>query len=231
MALVTAALWLFPLALALAACGGPAAPTPPAAARESTPGVAPKDKRPVIAAFGDSLTEGLGMDAGQTYPDHLQKALDRRGYAYRVVNLGVSGDTSTNGVARVEGVAALKPAFVILELGANDGLRGLPVSVTRANLEKIVVRLQKGGANVLLAGMTLPPNYGPAYIRPFEAMYRELAAQYRTPLIGFLLDGVAGNPRLMQRDGLHPNAAGYPRVAENVLRVLEPLLRVRQSRP
>lgn len=183
-----------------------------------------EDRRPVIAAFGDSLTEGFGVDPSRSYPSVLQNELDRRGIAYRVANLGGSGETSADGLARVGGVAALKPAIVVLEFGANDGLRGVPPPVTRANMEHIVTKLRGSGAVVILAGMTLPPNYGPDYIRGFEAVYKELASKYKLPLIPFFLEGVAGTDLYMQRDGLHPNAAGYARVAGTVLRALEPLL-------
>jgi len=182
------------------------------------------DSRPVIVAFGDSLTAGFGVDPGQSYPDFLQQELDSRGYGYRVVNQGVSGDTSTDGVARVSMATALKPAIVILELGANDGLRGLPVATTRSNLDRLIRALRNGGAAVVMAGITLPPNYGPDYIAAFENQYRDLAHQYRVPLIPFLLEGVAGTTEFMQRDGLHPNVEGNRRVAATVMKTLEPLL-------
>ena len=171
-------------------------------------------------AFGDSLTAGYGVDSGLSYPDFLQKEIDR----YRVVNAGISGDTTTDGLERIRTVTALQPAVAILEFGGNDGLRGLPVSTTRANLEQMILALQKTGAKIVLAGMTLPPNYGPEYIRSFEAVYKDLAKQYRLPLIPFLLLGVGGNPALMQRDGIHPTGAGNRIVAKNVMQVLEPLL-------
>ena len=161
---------------------------------------------------------------GQSYPDFLQKELDRRGLRYRVVNAGNSGDTSSDGLDRLEQVLAMKPAIVIVEFGANDGLRGLPVASTRSNLEQIIERLQKAGARIVLAGMTLPPNYGPDYIKTFERIYPELAAKYKAALIKFLLEGVAGDTRYMQRDGLHANVEGNRRVAQNVMRTLEPLL-------
>jgi acyl-CoA thioesterase I len=226
MALV-ALLYLVLLAAMLCGCGGEPPGYQPENARESAPTSPPVDGRPIIAAFGDSLTEGFGVDSSRSYPEVLQRELDRLGYRYRVVNLGLSGDTTTGGLARIDAVLALKPAFVILEFGANDGLRGLPVAQTKANLEKMIAALQKAGAKVILAGMTLPPNYGPEYIRRFEGVFRDLAAKYRTGLIPFLLEGVAGNGRLMQRDGLHPNAAGYPRVAANVFKALEPELKAR----
>jgi len=182
------------------------------------------DDRAVIAAFGDSLSAGFGADPGQSYPDFLQKDLDQRGARYRVINAGISGDTTTDGLERVQTVAALKPAIVILEFGGNDGLRGLPISTTRANLDQMILALRKAGAKIVLAGMTLPPNYGPDYIRSFESVYKELAKQYHLSLIPFLLRGVGGNPVLMQRDGLHPTAEGNRIVAENVMVALAPLL-------
>jgi len=175
-------------------------------------------------AFGDSLSAGFGADPGESYPDFLQKELDRRGTRYRVVNAGVSGDTTTDGLERVQTVTALHPAIVILEFGGNDGLRGLPVSTTRANLDQIILALQNARAKIVLAGMTLPPNYGQDYIRSFEAVYKDLAKQYRIPLIPFLLQGVGGHPDLMQRDGIHPTGEGNRIVAGNVMQSLVPLL-------
>ena len=195
-------------------------------ARRSDPAVpTPADTRPVIVAFGDSLSAGYGMETGLSYPDFLQKELDRAGYRFRVINAGISGDTTNGGLARVETVTALKPEIVILELGGNDGLRGLPLSTSRANLEEIIVQLRKSGARVLLAGITLPPNYGPDYIQEFVGIYKDLAAKYKLPLIPFLLEGVGGHAGLMQRDGIHPNAEGSRIVAGNVMQVLEPLLK------
>ncbi len=182
------------------------------------------DTRPVIVAFGDSLSAGFGVDTGQSFPDFVQQDLDKRGLRYRVMNAGISGDTSSDGLDRLDHVLALKPRIVILELGANDGLRGLPVATTRDNLEKIITGLQKAGVRVVLAGMTLPPNYGPDYIRAFSRIYPDLAKKYKLPLIPFLLEGVGGHADLMQRDGLHPNVAGNRKVAENVMRTLAPLL-------
>jgi acyl-CoA thioesterase-1 len=218
-----AVFWLVAIALALNGCGSRGAPSAPPEA-ETVKAPEQEDRRPVIAAFGDSLTEGFGVDPRHSYPAVLQRELDRRGVAYRVANLGVSGDTSTDGLARVAGVLALEPKVVVLEFGANDGLRGVPVERTKANLERIVQALQQAGATVVMAGMTLPPNYGPEYIRNFEQMYGDLARKYRLPLIPFLLAGAGGDARYMQRDGLHPNAAGYGIVARNVMQVLDKIL-------
>ena len=122
--------------------------------------------RPVIVAFGDSLTAGFGVEPGLSYPDYLQKEIDQRGLHWQVVNQGTSGDTTTDGLNRVGDVIAAKPAIVIVEFGGNDGLRGLPLATTRANLDRIISQLKSAGIRVVLAGMTLPPNYGPEYIRP-----------------------------------------------------------------
>ncbi len=194
-------------------------------AADAAPVTHAADGRPVIACFGDSLTAGFGVDPGKSYPDLVQAELDRRGYHYRVVNLGVSGETTQDGLVRVPQVLQEKPHIVILEFGANDGLRGQPVANSEKNLAEIIEALQKGGARVVLVGITLPPNYGPDYITKFNAIYSDLARRYKLTLIPFLLDRVATNNQLMQSDGLHPNAQGTVLVAENVLRVLEPLLK------
>lgn len=203
-------------------------PAPEASPAERKTPAATPDTRPVIVAFGDSLSAGFGADPGYSYPDFLQKALDQRGYRYRVANLGISGDTTTDGRERIATVTALRPAVVILEFGGNDGLRGVPVAATRENLDQMIVTLQNAGAKVVLAGMTLPPNYGPEYIQSFEAVYRDLAAKYRLPIIPFLLKGVGGRAGLMQRDGIHPTAEGNQIVAENVLQALAPVLKKNQ---
>jgi acyl-CoA thioesterase-1 len=211
----------------LSACGSSPKPTPEAVqgpASESAPPAQPApDDRPVIVAFGDSLTAGFGADPGKSYPDFLQQELDRRGYRYRVANAGISGETTTDALARLDTLSALKPAVVIVEFGGNDGLRGLPVATTRSNLDQIIVALEQSGTQVLLAGMTLPPNYGPDYIATFQRVYSDLAAKDKVALIPFLLEGVAGTSR-MQRDGLHPTAEGNRLVAGTVARYVVPLL-------
>ena len=179
----------------------------------------------MIVAFGDSLTAGFGAEPGNSFPDFLQKDLDQGSLAWRVVNLGVSGDTTTDGLNRLGEVLNAKPRIVIAEFGGNDGLRGLPLATTRANLEQIVGTLRNAGIKVVLAGMTLPPNYGPDYIHSFENIYVDLAERYKVTRIPFLLDGVATKRGLMQRDGLHPTAEGNAIVAQTVLRSLRPLLR------
>ncbi|MCC6856912.1 MAG: arylesterase [Bryobacterales bacterium] len=216
--------------LALMGCRGdriPEQPAPPESPAPPAASAAKPDSRPVVVAFGDSLTAGFGVDPGRSYPDFLQEMLDRAGYFYRVVNAGISGDTTGGGLARLDSVLSLKPKIVILELGANDGLRGLPLESTRANLEEIIVRLRQEGARVVLAGMTLPRNYGPDYIRRFENIFSSLARAHATALIPFLLAGVADKEDYMQKDRLHPTAEGNRKVAENVLKVLAPLLESR----
>ena len=183
------------------------------------------DSRPVIVVLGDSLAAGFGLAPGESFPDDLQKLLDQRGLRYRVVNQGISGDTTSGGAARVKQALQLKPAVVILELGANDGLRGLPLTATHANLSGMIDQFRKAGAKVLLAGITLPRNYGPDYIQGFDKIYRDLAREKRVALIPFLLEGVATNPKLMQSDALHPTAEGARRAAATVLRYLQPLLK------
>jgi len=182
------------------------------------------DERPRIVAFGNSLTAGLGVPQDQSYPAHLQRMLDAAGYSYRVVNAGVSGETTAGGVRRVSWVLNNKPVIVILELGGNDGLRGLSLHETKANLERIIQQLQQASVTVVLAGMKLPPNYGQDYTAGFEALYQALAKQYRLTLIPFFLDGVAASSSLNQADGIHPTGEGYRLIVEKVFPALEPLL-------
>lgn len=182
------------------------------------------DLRPVISAFGDSLTAGSGVSAEQNYPYKLQKKIDNVGYRYRVVNAGVSGDTSSQGLARISAVIEHHPAITIVEFGANDGLRGMPLEATASNLSEIVSRLKLSGSKVLLAGMQIPPNYGPQYTGAFRYIFPDLAKRQGITLIPFFLEGVGGRPELNQEDGLHPTSDGYDIVVENVWRILEPLL-------
>ncbi len=185
------------------------------------------DDRPRIVAFGDSLTAGFGVQADESYPAQLQRRLDSLGYRFRVINAGVSGDTTAGGLRRVPWVLNNKPELVILELGANDGLRGLPVDQTRSNLRQIIRQLQEAGTTIVLAGMKLPPNYGQDYAAGFEAMYRMLAKEYRLALIPFFLEGVGGSSSLNQADGIHPTKEGYEVIVEQVLKVLRPMLNER----
>ncbi|HZP37899.1 MAG TPA: arylesterase [Methylomirabilota bacterium] len=180
---------------------------------------------PVIVAFGDSLTAGQGVAADRTYPALLAARLEREGYDYRVVNAGVSGDTSAGGLRRVDWALRLRPEIVIVELGVNDALRGQKLAAVHANLDRIVARLQAAGARVLLAGMRLPPNYGDRYAEEFHRLYAEVARARRVPLMPFFLDGVGGVPRLNQADGIHPTAEGYAIVVDRLWPHLVPLLR------
>jgi acyl-CoA thioesterase I len=183
------------------------------------------DKRPVIVCFGDSLTAGYGTDLGQSYPDYLQTDLNAEGYDYRVVNEGISGNTTKDGVERLDRVLALKHAVVVVEFGGNDGLRGLRIEDSRTNLDKIVGTLKASGTRVVLAGITLPPDYGPDYIKQFTDTYSMLAAKYHVPLLPFLLKGVFGVDGMMQADRTHATNAGNQVVAKNVLSLVTPLLK------
>jgi acyl-CoA thioesterase-1 len=189
-------------------------------------GVAPGAARGerVVVALGDSLTAGFGVAADEAFPARLEARLRTEGYAYRVVNAGVSGDTTAGGLRRVDWALRATPEVVIVALGANDGLRGQSLAATRANLEEIVTRLQAAGARVLLAGMRLPPNYGGEYTKEFEAIFPAVARRTKTALMPFLLDGVAGVPRLNQADGIHPNAAGQQVIADRLWPYLRRLL-------
>lgn len=178
----------------------------------------------VVVALGDSLTAGQGVARDEAYPALLEARLRGEGYPYRVVNAGVSGDTSAGGLRRVEWVLRTKPEIVIVALGANDGLRGLPVDALRDNLEAIVTRLRASGARVLLAGMRVPPNYGDDYARAFAGVFPAVAKRTGVPLAPFLLDGVAGEARLNQPDGIHPTPEGQRVMAERLWPHLRPLL-------
>lgn len=179
------------------------------------------DTRPVIVTFGDSLTAGV---AGRSYPDDLQDLLDQNGYRYRVDNQGVSGDTTTDGLARIDNVLAVHPALVILEFGGNDGLRGIPVEATKKNLDEMIARIKQASIPLVLLGITLPPNYGPDYVKPFTAMFPELAKKYHLKFMPFLLIDVYQHPDMMQPDGIHPNGKGNEVVARGVFELIRPLL-------
>jgi acyl-CoA thioesterase-1 len=189
-------------------------------APSSTP-APPPDNRPVIVAFGDSLTAGV---AGRSYPEQLQDLLDQTNLRYRVENQGVSGDTTTDGLARIDNVIAQKPSLVLLEFGGNDGLRGVPVTATEKNLAEMIQRLQHDSIPVVLLGITLPPNYGPDYVKPFTGMFPKLALEHHLPLLPFLLVHVYQNSALMQPDGIHPNGDGNKIVARDVLALIQPIL-------
>ena len=181
-----------------------------------------------IVVVGDSLSSGYGLTADQSWVAMLRERLDAEAYGYEVVNASIAGDTSAGGLARLPRLLTEhSPAVVVIEIGGNDGLRGQPVETLRANVAKMIELSQQHGARVLLAGIQIPPNYGPAYTRELASVYRELATQYGVTLVDFLLDGVALHPELMQHDGIHPNAAGQKVVLENVWRILPGVLRAR----
>jgi acyl-CoA thioesterase-1 len=214
-----------------ASSGSPAAEMPDASPREVAPAAAQHSSQVgdgrslLLVCFGDSLTAGLGTDPGQSYPDYLQADLDKLHYHYRVVNEGVSGNTTKDGVERLPEILGLHPAVVVVEFGGNDGLRGLPNADTRANLDLMVGTLTHAGIKVALAGITLPPDYGPDYIRQFNETYSLLAKKYRIPMLPFLLNNVYGVPGMMQRDEIHATATGNAVVARNVVPLVLPLLK------
>jgi acyl-CoA thioesterase-1 len=179
----------------------------------------------IIVAFGDSLTAGLGVPPEQSYPALLAERLRAADYRYRVVNAGVSGDTTAGGLRRVDWALRLHPDIVILELGANDALRGQPLASVRANLEDMIRRFTSSGARVLLAGMQLPPNYGSSYGVEFQRLYADIAKKQGVAFMPFFLDGVGGNARLNQGDGIHPTAEGYRIIVDRLWPYLRPLLK------
>jgi len=185
-----------------------------------------------ILAFGDSLTAGFGLPEAQAFPARLQAALRAKGHDVEIVNAGVSGDTASAGLARLDWSLADGADGVILELGANDALRGVDPSVTRAALNEIIARLMARGIEVLLAGMRSPPNMGASYVAAFEAIYPQLAQEHGILLYPFIVEGVATKPELNQEDGIHPNAAGVAIIVERVLPTVEKLIaRIRANNP
>lgn len=186
-----------------------------------------------ILVLGDSLSAAYGLRPEQGWVALLQKRLESKGYGYAVTNASVSGETTSGGLQRLPRALSLhKPAIVVLELGGNDGLRGLPVATSRRNLEQMIQLAQQAGARVLLLGIRMPPNYGPRYVEQFDATYGELAQHYKLPLVPFLLEKLALNPqalnpRLLQADGIHPVAEAEPLVLDTVWPKLEPLLKGR----
>jgi acyl-CoA thioesterase-1 len=181
--------------------------------------------QPTIVVLGDSLSAGYGIKIQEGWVNLLAKRLVAEGYGYRVVNASISGETTQGGLARLpRALETHKPAVVIVELGGNDGLRGLPLKASRDNLDRIIGLSRGAQARVLLVGMIIPPNYGPRYGEEFRGMFTDLAAKYPVGFVPFLLDQVALEPGLMQADGIHPNAAGQPRMLENVWPKLKPLL-------
>jgi len=181
--------------------------------------------RPLLVCFGDSITAGYGLANGQSYPDALQRDLDAKGYHYKVVNQGTSGATSKDAVASLHSVLQLHPALVIVEFGGNDGLRGVPPAVTRRNLDTVLTTLETAHIKVLLAGITLPPNYGREYIQQFVQIFRDLAAKHHIAFIPMLYAGLVNVPGTIQPDGIHPTAKGSEIIAKTLLPALVPLLK------
>jgi acyl-CoA thioesterase I len=182
-----------------------------------------------VLAFGDSLTAGYGIPSDAAFPTRLADLLAKQGIAVRMVNGGVSGDTTADGLARLDWAMADHPEAVLLELGANDALRGIDPKLTYDNLDRILARLTASGAKVLLIGMLAPPNWGHEYQQEFDAIYPRLAAKYHVPLYPFILDGVALDPKLVQADGLHPNVAGAALIAEKLAPYVARLLQGKGS--
>jgi acyl-CoA thioesterase-1 len=180
--------------------------------------------RPVLGCFGDSITAGYGLPSGQSYPDALQRDLDSRGYHYKVTNLGTSGATTKDAVANLHSVLLLHPAVVIVEFGGNDGLRGLPPEQTRRNLDQVLTALEAAHIKILLAGITLPPNYGSEYIHSFEQVFRDVAAGHHTIFVPMLYKDLVHVPGTIQPDGIHPTAKGAEIIARTLLPALTPLL-------
>jgi acyl-CoA thioesterase-1 len=181
--------------------------------------------RPVLVCYGDSITAGYGLDIGQSYPDALQRDLNRRGYHYKVNNQGTNGATTKDAVAYLHSILRLHPEIVIVEFGGNDGLRGLPTDQTRRNLDTLLTTLEDAHVKILLAGITLPPDYGKEYIQAFEQIFRDLAAKHHTAFIPMLYKDMIHIPGTIQEDGVHPTAKGSEVIAQTLLPALEPLLR------
>lgn len=213
------------LAALLAACGGgdrpPQGDEAPPSGSETAREESAAATAPTVLFLGDSITAGYGLDPELAFPAHVERALQEAGFRVRVVNAGVSGDTSAGGLARLDWLLRQRPAVVFVELGANDGLRGLDPQMTESNLRQIVERARAAGSRVILAGMRLPPNYGRDYVRQFEALFPRLADELDVAYLPFLLEGVAGRRRLNLADGIHPNAAGHEIVAANVLPIVK----------
>jgi acyl-CoA thioesterase-1 len=185
---------------------------------------------PVILAFGDSLTAGFGVPEPENYPSRLAVILKQKGYPHRVVNAGVSGDTTAGGVRRIDWLLKQKPQIVILALGANDGLRGLSIDEMYSNLKQIIETCRERQAKVLLAGMKIPPNYGEEYSQEFVDVFVQLAEEFDLSLLPFLLEGVAAKREYTQADGIHPLGLGYEIVAATVWQHLEPMLPTKLSK-
>lgn len=186
---------------------------------------ATEDAPPIVLVFGDSLSAGYGIPLERGWAALLQQRLGEKGFSHRVVNASISGETSAGGRSRIaQTLADHSPTIVILELGGNDGLQGMPLDALAENLREMITLSRAAGADVVLVGMRIPPNYGPYYANAFERIYTSLGESERIRVVKFLLEGVAAQPSMMQDDGIHPTAKGQPRILENVWRELVPLL-------
>jgi acyl-CoA thioesterase I len=181
--------------------------------------------RPLLVCYGDSITAGYGLISDQSYPAALQRDLDKLGYHYEVSNKGTSGATSKDAVVGLPSIVALHPSIVIVEFGGNDGLRGLPLNQTRSNLDTVLTALENAQIKVLLAGITLPPNYGPDYIQQFDQIFSDLAAKHRTAIVPMIYKNLVHVPGTIQADGIHPTAKGSEIIATTLLPALKPLLK------
>lgn len=180
--------------------------------------------RPLLVCFGDSITAGAGIASSQAYPAALQRNLDKLGFEYKVVNRGTSGATTKDAVAALPSILKLHPSVVIVEFGGNDGLRGQPLSEMRRNLDSVISSLQSAGIKVLVAGITLPPNYGADYIHTFQKIYVDLATEHHTALVPMIYKDLVDVPNTIQTDGIHPTAKGSEIIAHTLLPALKPLL-------
>ena len=181
--------------------------------------------QPLIVCYGDSITAGYGLQTGQSYCDALQRDLDKRGYHYRLTNRGTSGATTKDAVADLRSVLQLRPSVVIVEFGGNDGLRGLPPDQTRHNLDTVLTALDSAHVRVLLAGITLPPNYGADYIQSFDTVFKDLAARHHPAFVPMIYKDLINVPGTIQPDGIHPTAKGSEIIAQTLLPALMPLLK------
>lgn len=191
----------------------------------SAPAIA---ENPKILIYGDSLSAAYGIPQQQGWATLLQKKLQLEQYRYDVINASISGETSSGGASRIAStLKQIKPKIIILELGANDGLRGLPIKEMTGNLSAIIQQSKKSGAKILLIGMRIPPNYGPQYTEAFNQTYQKLSLEHKISLVPFMLDNIAAKPNLIQEDGLHPNVLGQPLILENIWPKLQRLLKKR----
>jgi acyl-CoA thioesterase-1 len=228
--------YLCVLAVGAVSCGRADVASERAPASDSRPAVSASEKTaaaaevpastgiPRIVFLGDSLTAGYGLAKDQSVPSLIQAHLNSAGYHYEVVNAGVSGDTSAGGLSRLDWSLAGDVDVLVIELGANDGLRGLPVAEMKRNLDEVITRARSRGITVLLTGMEAPPNYGPDYTSEFRQTFRDLARDHKVAFVPFYLEGVAGNPNLNISDGIHPNPEGARIVEKTIWRALQPLL-------